>query len=84
MNSTEDCIPRPGYAYASTMRHPANPDTIILSESDCEECDFVGFATIDDSLMVAFRVFAIDGRMRYVFQTKAHCRNITIPPKIGQ
>ena len=71
MNSTEDCIPRPGYAYASTARHPANPDTIILSGSDCDECEHVGFAVIDGARCAAFRT-AIDGKRRYVFQT-AHC-----------
>ena len=71
MNSTEDYIPRPGYAYQSTARYPANPDTIILSESDCDECEHVGFAVIDGTRCAAFRA-AVDGKRRYVFQT-AHC-----------
>lgn len=71
MISTEDYMPRPGYAYASTMRHPASPDTIILSESDCDECEHVGFATIDGARCAAFRT-AVDGKRRFVFQI-AHC-----------
>ena len=68
-----ELFPQPGYAYASTARHPANPDTIILSESDCEECDFVGFAVVDGTRCAAFRT-AVDGKRRYVFQMEHHCK----------
>lgn len=67
-----ELFPQPGYAYASTMRHPANPDTVILSESDCEECQFVGFATIDGAQCAAFRI-VVDGKRCFVFQVVNHC-----------
>ena len=68
-----ELFPQPGYAYQSTARYPANPDTIILSESDCEECDFVGFAVVDGTRCAAFRA-AVDGKRRYVFQMEHHCK----------
>ena len=73
MNSTEDYIPRPGYAYQSSRRYPADPDTVILSQSDCDECAHVGFATIDGARCAAFRT-AVDGKRRYVFQMEHHCK----------
>ena len=66
-----ELFPRPGYAYQSSRRYPADPDTVILSQSYCDECAHVGFAIIDGTRCAAFRM-AIDGKRRYVFQT-AHC-----------
>ena len=66
-----ELFPQPGYAYQSSRRYPADPDTVILSQSDCDECAHVGFATIDGARCAAFRT-AVDGKRRYVFQT-AHC-----------
>jgi hypothetical protein len=69
---SKEFFPQPGYAYKSSMRHPANPETVILSRSDCDECSHVGFANIDGAQCAAFRV-SIDGKRRYVFQTVNHC-----------
>ena len=63
-----ELFPQPGYAYQSTARYPAYPDTIILSGSDCDECEHVGFAVVIGTRCAAFRM-AIDGKRRYVFQT---------------
>ena len=63
-----ELFPQPGYAYQSTARYPAYPDTIILSGSDCDECEHVGFAVVNGTRCAAFRA-AIDGKRRYVFQT---------------
>lgn len=66
-----ELFPQPGYAYQSSTRHPAYPDIVILSQSDCDECEHVGFATIDGARCAAFRT-AVDGKRRFVFQI-AHC-----------
>lgn len=71
MDATEDYITQPGYAYQSSRRYPAEPDIVILSQSDCDECEHVGFATIDGARCAAFRT-AVDGKRRFVFQI-AHC-----------
>lgn len=68
-----ELFPKPGYAYQSSMRYPAYPDTVILSQDDCDECSHVGFATIDGAQCAAFRT-AVDGKRRYVFQLEQYCR----------
>lgn len=67
-----ELFPQPGYAFQSSSRYPANPDTVILSQSDCDECEHVGFATIDGARCAAFRQ-SVDGRRRWVFQSLHVC-----------
>lgn len=67
-----ELFPQPGYAYQSSTRYPADPDTVVLSKSDCDECAHVGFAVIDGTRCAAFRM-AVKGKRRFVFQTVNHC-----------
>ena len=68
-----ELLPRPGYACASSMRHPADPDVVVLSQDDCDSCTHVGFATIDGARCAVFRTTYVGG-LRYVFQLERHCK----------
>lgn len=54
-----------GYAYQSSRRHPREPETVVLSDTEADSGRFVGFAWIDGTQMAAFKV---QGQRRYFFQ----------------
>lgn len=66
MKYTESVKLKSGYAYRSTKRHPRDPDTVIVGESELSNYRFVGYARIDGSTMNCFR--AQSGRSGYLFQ----------------
>ena len=53
----------PGYAYTSSKRHPAEPETVMVSKDECRQANHVGTAVVDGSRVEAFRL-----NRRYFFQ----------------
>jgi len=64
---------QPGYVYTSTTRNPKAPDTVVISQSDCDSTKFVGHATIDGLPCYAFK----NGK-RYYFALVISCKNSTL------
>ena len=61
--------PTPGYAFGSSRRNPKVPETIILTQDECDSAAWVGRAHIDYSYQNAYRC-TVDGKRQYVFQGK--------------
>jgi hypothetical protein len=47
---------KPGYAEKSSIRHPKEPETVIVVESDCAKAEFDGLKNLDGCEYCRFRV----------------------------
>lgn len=66
MLTTDSDSLKSGYAYRSTKRHPKEPETVVVVDSELSNYRFVGYARIDGSTMNCFR--SQSGKPHYLFQ----------------
>ena len=68
MTTTYPYKMQPGYAETSTRKYPVNPETVIVSQTDCDKVVCQGAHYLDGRL--DWLRFKVKGEKRYYFQLR--------------